>query len=112
MRPSGVEFPALGMKIGGDHVRLIRDPLETVAKIVHFAGLGNFRLTGNRTEHEPAAVKKSDDALIERHHGTGLLNHRGKHVVEVERRGNLLRDFQERVEHMHLALGLEQVCIV
>ena len=39
-----VEFPSARMKIGGDHLRLIRHPLETVAEIVHFARFRNFRL--------------------------------------------------------------------
>src|SRR5277367_688840 len=100
------------MKVGGDHLRLIRHPLEPLAEIVHFASLRNFGLARYRAEHKPAAVEESYDALIERHDGTSLLNDRREDVVEIERGSDLLRNFQERVENVHFAFGLEQIRVM
>ncbi len=105
-------MPAIRIEIGHHHIRLIRHPFEPVAEIVHFARFRNFGLTRNRAENETAAVEESDDALLKRDHGRGLLDHRGEDMIEVQRRGDLPRNLQERVERVDLALRLEQIRIV
>src|ERR1039457_2121856 len=107
-----MEMPAVRIEIGGDHVRLVRYPFETVAEIVHFSRLRNLRLARHRAENKSSTVEKADDALVERHDRRGLVNDRREDVIEIQRGGDLLRDFQERVEYGHFALRLKQIRIV
>src|SRR5580698_1273479 len=84
-------MPTIIVEIRGDGAFLIGNPFQARAEIAHFARLGDFGLAGERAEDEAATIEEANHAAIEGNYGSGLLHHRGEHMIEVEEIGVVQR---------------------
>src|ERR1700693_2298650 len=91
---------------------LSRDPFGMSSQIIHHLCFWNALLSRNGTQHKSTPVKITDKAAVERNNRLRLIYDRRQHVIQIESRGDLLGDFQQRSEYMDFALRFEQLGVV